>query len=72
MNPEVFAVVWADFISNSGFVPLSLQYASAGAAVDAAKAMHAKAAQNRVALHDLRAVRLDEADKLETLWKPEI
>ena len=65
MKPEIFAVIWADF------VPLSLQYASAAAAIAAAKAMHAKATSKGVRIHDLRAVRLDEADKLETLWKPE-
>ena len=66
MHTEIFAVIWVDFI------PLSLKYASAAAAIAAAKAMHDNAHQNRVAIRELRDVRLDEADKLHTLWKPEV
>ena len=65
MKPEIFAVIWFDFI------PLSLRYASEGEAISAAKAMDAKSRLNGIALGDLRAVRLNGADKLENLWKPE-
>jgi hypothetical protein len=65
MKPEIFAVIWCDF------VPLSLPYPGAGEAVAAAQAMRAKAGKNGVTLQHLRAVRLDAANKLHTLWQPE-
>ncbi len=63
-NPEIFAVVWSDF-----GVPLNLKFATGDEAIAKAQEMHAKAFGAHIRLGHLRAVRLDSADKLHTLWE---
>ena len=65
MPPELFAVIWCDF------VPLSLPCASANEAIEKAQAMLTKAQSNNVTLRHLRAVRVTPSDSLVTLWSPE-
>lgn len=62
---NIYAVIWQDFGT-----PLSLKVADAATAIQKARDMASKAHSANITLYDLRAVHLDNADTLHTLWKP--
>lgn len=65
-EPDIFAVVWCDFI------PLSLPQPDAETAIRYAQQMNARAVIAGRRITHLRAVKLAAgSDQIETLWRPD-
>ena len=64
MTKDIYAVIWQDM-----GILLSLPTESATLAVEKARSIHAQATARGVILHRVRAVHVNESDKLTTLWE---